>query len=387
MDPHVFERWPDLDRIFTQALDRASEERAGFLQEACRGDRELEAEVRRLLAAVEDSGDFLKDPSHWIQGLDPLPPTPAPDLAGEVIGSYRLLKELGHGGMGTVYLAERADGAFQHRVALKLLQSRLASKEETRRFQRERQILADLQHPNIAGLLDGGVDQDGRPFFVMEYVQGEPITGYADRHGLTIDQRLDLLGTVCSAVHHAHQNLVVHRDIKPGNVLVNQEGVPKLLDFGIAKLLGEAEGPDGVLETRTGRRIMTPAYASPEQVQGGNITTASDIYQLGMLLYEVLAGRRPFDASQGILALERNITTQEPKKPSVAVTEGGGGGNQESREPKGREPEGRAFHGEWPEPTEAEDIARARSTTPDRLRRRLRGDRRWRHAEYLEDFS
>jgi eukaryotic-like serine/threonine-protein kinase len=371
MDPHLFERWPDLDRIFAEALDRAPEERLGFVRQECGGDQELEREILRLLEALENSGDFLEDPSAWIEGLGPLADVGSQDLTGEVIGAYRLVKELGHGGMGTVYLAERADGAFQHQVALKLLQSRLASREEVRRFQRERQILANLQHSNIASILDGGVDHDGRPYFVMEYVQGELITQYADHHRLTIDQRLGLMGTVCSAVHHAHQNLVVHRDIKPGNVLVTPDGIPKLLDFGIAKLLGDAEGEDATLETRTGHRVMTPAYASPEQVQGGPLTTASDIYQLGILLYEFLTGHRPFRATAGVLELERSITTESPLKPSLAVVKRPSGTPQEA---------GRLDRGdsdrvrEEAEPDPREDVGRARSTTVDRLRRRLQGD-------------
>jgi serine/threonine-protein kinase len=382
MDPDAFQRWSHLDEIFSRVLETAQEERERCIQTACDGDADLEEEIRRLLAALEDSGDFLSDPSAWLPDLELSPEDPPPEPAGVVVGNYRLLEVLGRGGMGTVYLAERSDGEFQQRVALKLLRNRIASREETRRFQQERQILATLHHPHIARLLDGGVVEDGRLYCVMEFVDGLPIDRYCDSHRLGVDERLRLFQKICAAVHHAHQNLVVHRDLKPGNILVTTEGVPVLLDFGIAKLL-ETDGTGTASEeTRTGRRLMTPSYASPEQVLGRTITTASDVYQLGILLYELLTGRRPFRGSGGILDLERIIPTQDPARPSAAVT----------RDPdKDEEREGGG-----PRP---EEVGQARSTSVDRLRRRLRGDldnivlmcvrkepeRRYRSARELEE--
>jgi serine/threonine protein kinase/Tfp pilus assembly protein PilF len=383
MDPDAFERWPHLDEIFSGALERPPEERGEYVRDACGDDTDLQEEIRRLLAALEDSGDFLSDPAEWLPELDRHPMDPPSDPAGQLLGHYRLVEELGQGGMGTVYLAERADAGFQQRVALKLLRNRIASREETRRFQRERQILATLEHPHIARLLDGGVADDGRLYYVMEFVQGRPIDAYCDEHRLTIDERVELCQSVCAAVHHAHQNLVVHRDIKPGNVLVTSDGSPKLLDFGIAKLIG-GDGPDeSPDETRTGHRVMTPAYASPEQVQGKSITTASDVYQLGILLYELLTGRRPFPTTAGLLDLERTISTEDPQRPSTVVT-------------REEEPGRRETHAPGPDP---EAVGRNRSTSLDRLRRRLRGDldniilkalrkepeRRYRSAKELAD--
>src|SRR6185436_351265 len=199
------------------------------------------------------------------------------------IGRYRCLQEIGRGGMGTVWLAERADGQFEQRVALKLIKRGMDSDEILGRFRRERQILARLEHPNIARLLDGGISGDDRPYFVMEFVAGKPITSYCDERKLSVDERLRLFAATCRAVQYAHQSLVVHRDLKPSNVLVTEGGEVKLLDFGVAKLLAdENEAPTGT----TGRGPMTPEYASPEQLTGEPVTTASDVYQLGLLLYE-----------------------------------------------------------------------------------------------------
>src|SRR5687767_9684553 len=213
-----------------------------------------------------------------------------PAAAERRIGPYRILRELGHGGMGTVYLAARADEQFHKRVALKVIRSGADSAEVVRHFKRERQILASLDHPNIAHLLDGGTTDDGLPYFVMEYIQGQPVDRYCDNVRSTVAQRLQLFRHVCSAVHYAHQNLVVHRDIKPSNILVTAEGIPKLLDFGIAKLLTPELSVQTTGETSIALRLMTPDYASPEQVRGETITTASDIYSLGVLLYRLLTG-------------------------------------------------------------------------------------------------
>jgi serine/threonine protein kinase len=227
----------------------------------------------------------------------------------------RLLREIGRGGMGAVYLAERADGQFDKRVAIKLIKRGMDTEAIVRRFHYERQILASLNHPNIARLFDGGTTEDGLPYFVMEYIEGEPLLDYCKRKGLDVEARLKLFLPVCSAVQHAHNNLIVHRDLKPSNILVTGDGDVKLLDFGIAKLLN---ANDASLSTLLGQRPMTPDYASPEQARGEQITTASDVYSLGVALYELLTGRRPYSLSE--LALPeavRVICEQEVERPSV----------------------------------------------------------------------
>jgi eukaryotic-like serine/threonine-protein kinase len=271
------------------------------------------------------------------------------------IGPYRVLRELGRGGMGVVYLADRDDGQFRRRVAVKLLRAAPDADELHRRFLAERQILASLNHPHIAQLLDGGITDGQMPYLVMEYVDGVPITAYCDRHRLGIRERLRLFQDVCAAVHHAHQNLVVHRDLKPGNVLVTGQGEVKLLDFGIAKLLNPVLGPVDAPLTRTEFRVMTPEYASPEQVRGEAITTASDVYALGVLLYELLTGRSPHapDGDSGQV-LARRVADRDPQRPSSVVTRGGG--------------EDGADGGT------AEALATARDTSVERLRRMVRGD-------------
>jgi serine/threonine protein kinase/Flp pilus assembly protein TadD len=271
------------------------------------------------------------------------------------IGPYRVLRELGHGGMGTVYLAARDDDQFQKTVAIKVVRG-LDSAEVVRHFRRERQILAGLEHPNVARLLDGGTTDDGLPYLVMQHVEGQPIDRFCDERRLTVRERLQLFQGVCAAVEHAHRNLVVHRDIKPANILVTAEGVPKLLDFGIAKLLNPEIA--GQVPTGTGLS-MTPDYASPEQARGGPITTATDVYSLGVVLYELLTGHRPYRLkSREPLEVLKAICEEEPEKPSTAVT----------REDRAQLPGGAA------RPTTAEAVSRTREGTPDRLRRRLRGD-------------
>jgi len=271
------------------------------------------------------------------------------------IGPYRVLRELGHGGMGTVYLAARDDDQYQKRVAIKVVRG-LDSAEVVRHLRRERQILAGLEHPNIARLLDGGTTEDGLPYLVMQHVEGQPIDRFCDERKLTVRERLQLFQGVCAAVQHAHRNLVVHRDIKPANILVTADGVPRLLDFGIAKLLNPEIA--GEVPTATGL-AMTPDYASPEQARGGPITTATDVYSLGVVLYELLTGHRPYRVkSREPLEVLKAICEEEPEKPSTAV----------ARVEERREPDGTAH------PTTAETVSRTREGTPDRLRRRLRGD-------------
>ncbi len=247
--------------------------------------------------------------------------------AGDRLGPFEVAGEIGRGGAAVVYLAERADGAFDQTVAIKVLAGAFSSRDALRRLEQERQILASLDHPNIARLIDGGVDGAGRPFIVMEHVDGRPIDRYCDEHGLSVDERVDLFLVVAAAVAHAHQRLIVHRDLKPGNILVTRAGEVKLLDFGIAKLLApEAAGRFAAPPTRLAVRLMTPEYASPEQVLGGPVTTASDVYQLGLVLYEILAGRRPREiAGDSPAELQHAVCETEIARPSATVGPGKAG--------------------------------------------------------------
>jgi serine/threonine protein kinase len=242
-------------------------------------------------------------------------------MAGARIGAYKIVREIGRGGMGAVYLAVRADSEYQKRVAIKLVKRGMDTDFILRRFRNERQILASLDHPNIARLLDGGTTADGLPYFVMEYIEGQPLYRYCDGEKLTIHERLRLFTNICNAVAYAHQNLVVHRDIKPSNILICSDGTPKLLDFGIAKLLNPELTPDTITPTATAMRLMTPEYASPEQVRGEPATPASDIYSLGILLYELLTGHRPYHFSnRAPHEIARVICEEEPEHPSRVVT-------------------------------------------------------------------
>ena len=324
-------RWREIDALFQRALDLPAPRRAAFLAEAADGDESLRRSVEDLLAVADDSGDFLDTPVElacdlgWKDLLGSLDTgesstesVGAPDRSGERVGPYRLLRPIGRGGMATVYLAERADGLWEQQVALKVIRRGLDTEDVIRRFLAERQILSSLHHPNIARLLDGGSTEDGLPYLVMEFVEGEPITAHSDAHGLSVRERLTLFCKVCHAVQFAHQSLVVHRDLKPSNMLVTEDGAVKLLDFGIAKLLDDASGE----RTRTGRQLLTPQYASPEQVRGEPITTASDVYQLGLLLCALLAGRRAYDVTALSPAqVEAQITGAEPERPSRLVSE------------------------------------------------------------------
>jgi non-specific serine/threonine protein kinase/serine/threonine-protein kinase len=308
------QNWTQADRLLQQALERTPTERAAFLDEACAGDANLRRELDSLLAAEAEAGSFLEKPvaDHFTDAL-----TAAQAAPGQRIGAYQLLREIGRGGMGAVWLAERADEQFEKQVALKLIKRGMDTEEIIRRFRYERQILARLDHPNIARLLDGGTTTDGLPYFVMEYIEGQPLTEYCDANQLNITERLKLFLSVCAAVQYAHQHLVIHRDLKPGNILVTKAGEVKLLDFGIAKLLDpESAGQSTVAE----RRPMTPEYASPEQARGDSVTTASDVYSLGVVLYELLTGRRPYQfAGRTPEEIARVICEQEPVKPSLAV--------------------------------------------------------------------
>jgi serine/threonine-protein kinase len=302
--------WPEIQAALDAALEADAHERPGILERMCGDNPVVHHEVESLLRAHDASEGFLATSAesfaapYLARATNPL----QTERAGFVVGRYRLIEEVGRGGMGTVWLAERADGQFEQRVALKLVKRGMDTDEIVARFLRERQILARLEHPNIARLLDGGVSEDGRPYFVMEHVTGVPITEHCDASKLSIEERLRLFCVVCRAVSFAHRNLVVHRDIKPSNVLVDSGGVIKLLDFGVARLLSDE---DAAATRTTGSRLMTLEYASPEQLAGERVTTASDIYQLGALLYELLSGHRSThpSASRGdvVVAPSANI--------------------------------------------------------------------------------
>ena len=304
----------------------------------------------------EPSGQPVEDTTLSGQARDSTVTLTRPGLDAERrIGPYKLIRELGRGGMGTVWLAARADEQFEKRVALKVVRGS-DSEEVLRFFRRERQILAGLEHPNIARLLDGGTTEEGLPYFVMEHVEGVPIDRYCDEHKLSVPERLRLFEGVCSAVQHAHRSLVVHRDLKPGNILVTEEGIPKLLDFGIAKLLNPGVAGGGSHETVV---AMTPDYASPEQVRGRAITTATDVYSLGVILYELLTGQRPYrvKSSEHVEVLKA-VCEAEPERPSTAV----------GRTSERHQPDGTTIT------TTPEETGRLRHETPQRLRKRLRGD-------------
>ena len=306
--------WRRIDDLLQSALDRPPGERASFLDAACAGDRELREHVEALLAADHQASDFLERPA-MEAGRALEAESGSDSLIGRRIGAYRIVRQVGRGGMGTVYLAERADEQFRKQVAIKLVEHGI---ESVHRLRSERQILASLDHPHIATLLDAGTTDDGLPYFIMEYVDGQPIDVYCTRHGLSTRERLHLFSLVCAAVQHAHEAQVVHRDLKPSNILVTDAGVPKLLDFGIAKLLTPENAPARATATTVGRRPMTPAYASPEQVRGEPVTPVSDVYALGVLLYELLTGRAPYRVEGETPAgIARAICEHEPEKPSA----------------------------------------------------------------------
>ena len=313
------DRWPEVSRILDEVLDRPCGEWPALIARLCADDASLRDEVEAVLAGHGRVETFLESPPHGLlaEALE----RPDGDVAGTRIGPYRVLRTIARGGMGRVMLAERADGAFTQRVALKLLRPGADTPDTAWRFRSERQILAKLVHPSIAHLLDGGMTDEGRLWLAMEYVEGLTIDRYAEAHGLDVPARLDLFLTVAGAVHHAHRQLVIHRDLKAANILVTPSGEPKLLDFGIAKLLDDESDRSSTQHTRTGQRWMTPAYAAPEQILGQPATTATDVYQLGAVLYELLTGRRPFEPDRpGVRAIEDAVLTQDPARPSQAVS-------------------------------------------------------------------
>ncbi|NBB85157.1 MAG: tetratricopeptide repeat protein [Bacteroidetes bacterium] len=317
----TLDRRRQIEALFDEALDRPADARAAFLDEACADDPDLRAAVQRLLDAYADAPSFLEGDAADVGQAWAAEEEAAHDRRGEIIGPYRLHERIGQGGMSVVYRAERTDGAFDQTVALKLLPAHFETEQRVARFRAERQILARLTHPHIARLLDGGMTTEGHPYLAMEYVEGQPLTVHAREANLSIEERLALLCDVLGALQYAHQNLIVHRDIKPDNILVTPEGTVKLLDFGIAKLLDQTDVPFTLPLTRTGQRLMTPEYAAPEQVTGGTVTTATDVYQVGVLAYELLTGVRPFDLQGKTPSqIERIVAEQPPERPSTAWT-------------------------------------------------------------------
>jgi eukaryotic-like serine/threonine-protein kinase len=310
------ELWEQVKEILALALERPQEERSVFVRRACGGNAELRAEVESLLLSSNEADSLLENP----------PAANLPSLSGpgkppeKTIGAYRIVREIGQGGMAVVYLGERDDQNYRKRVAIKMVKPGIGTEHVLQRFRNERQTLAALDHPNIVKLLDGGSTEDGLPYLVMEYVEGQPIDQYSDSCKLSIHARLQLFREVCAAVQYAHQNLVIHRDLKPGNILITSDGLPRLLDFGIAKLLNP-EFQQARLVTVTDVRPMTPEYASPEQVRGDPVTSASDIYSLGVLLYEILTGSRPYRiADNSWRDIERLVCEVEPLRPSTMLT-------------------------------------------------------------------
>jgi serine/threonine-protein kinase len=342
------ERWAEIEALFDACLPLGPQERQALLAERAADDPELRAEVESLLG--HDATVMRLDGIVERSAQSALP------RAGEIgpgmeVGPYRLERCLGEGGMGSVWLAARADEEFEHRVAIKFVGAASGARGLDERFRSERQILAALEHPHIARLLGGGSTDRGEPYLVMEYVDGEPLMAFCDRRRLGLDERLELFRRICGAVEHAHRRLIVHRDLKPANILVHPETGPKLLDFGIAKLLGPAEGPGAQADlTRPHDRLLTPDYASPEQIMGQPVTTASDVYSLGILLFELLTGQRPRRLGDlGAAARERAVTEGAATRPSVAAV--------------------RPLHDDDPD-----ELAARRGLRPPQLARRLRGD-------------
>jgi non-specific serine/threonine protein kinase/serine/threonine-protein kinase len=368
------ERWQKVKELFEAASGLNPGKRDKFLRDSCQGDLSLLHEVESLLASSSEAGDFIETPaldssttllggfgrggtdSRGTADFDLVAyerSSAESDIIGSMVGAYRVVDEIGEGGMGKVYRAVRADDVYQRQVAIKVVKRGMDTDFIIRRFRNERQILAGLSHPNITRLLDGGTTEGGLPYFVMEYIEGRPINEYCDQRRLSTNDRLLLFLKVCSAVQYAHQNLIVHRDLKPRNILVTPEGEPKLLDFGIAKILNLELSSQTMDPTMLRFRMMTPEYASPEQARGESITTASDVYSLGVILYELLCGHRPYRLKTALPQdIARLICEAEPLRPSTAV---------------------RAVDPQASTST-PELIAVNRSMTPEKLCRRLSGD-------------
>jgi serine/threonine protein kinase/tetratricopeptide (TPR) repeat protein len=351
------ERWQRINEMFHAALVLDCEERSAFLVAECDGDDALRVNVEALLTSHHEAEGFIQG-SVFADAAELLVEDEAQAMIGQHIGLYKIIREIGRGGMGTVYLATRDDDQYEKQVAIKVVKRGMDTDLVLDRFRNERQILAGFDHPNIARLFDGGSTENGLPYFIMEYIEGQTIDEYCDGQRLSTAARLELFRTVCSAVQYAHQNLVIHRDIKPSNILVTADSVPKLLDFGIAKLL-DAEANQARATTAIMLRVMTPEYASPEQVRGEHVTTVSDVYSLGVLLYELLSGHSPYHFKTLLPQdIAQVISDSEPEKPSTVinrveeVTTGGR---------KGRK-------------LTPESVSKTRDGRPEKLRRKLAGD-------------
>jgi serine/threonine protein kinase/tetratricopeptide (TPR) repeat protein len=351
------ERWQRINEMFHAALVLENGERSAFLVAHSSGDELLRGKVAALLASHEQAGGFIQG-SVFSEAAQLLGEEEVEAMIGQHIGLYKINREIGRGGMGSVYLATRNDDQFQQQVAIKVVRRGMDTDLVLARFRNERQILAGFDHPNIARLFDGGSTESGLPYFIMEHIEGQAIDEYCDSHRLSTAARLELFRTVCAAVQYAHQHLVIHRDIKPSNILVTAGGMPKLLDFGIAKLL-HSEAPEGKATTGMLERLMTPEYASPEQVLGEHVTTVSDVYSLGVLLYELLSGHSPYHFKTLLPQdIAQVISDSEPEKPSTVidrvkeVTTGGRRGKKLT----------------------PESVSKTRDGRPEKLRRKLAGD-------------
>ena len=370
------ERWQQVKDLLAAAMEQPADNRRAFLDERVNGDEELRTEIESLLAHEEAGDNVIDSPkiashislAHAIKdefSAAGLADSDEREDDAEIlkvsrVGPYKIIRELGRGGVGSVLLGERDDHEYRQQVAIKLIRRGMDTDFVVRRFRNERQILAALEHANIAGLIDGGTTENDRPYLVMEYVEGKQIDVYCDEQKLSTEERLKIFQQVCAAVHYAHQRLIIHRDLKPSNILVTKEGTPKLLDFGIAKLLTPELAAQTLDPTLTAMRLLTPAYASPEQIRGAHITIATDVYSLGVLLHELLTGHKPYPAdSRAPLEMMQAVLEKEATKPSTAVM------IAETR-----------TNGEGAAATiiTPESVSKSRNTTPENLRRRLRGD-------------
>ena len=344
------QKWLRIKEIFQQAIDLPVTERDAYIDTACREDDEVKAYVQKMIEADRHADEFMEKP-FTLASIIYETGFIHDERIGTQIGGYTITNLLGQGGMGAVYRAEKSDETFHRVVALKVIKHGMDTRSILQRFFNERQILANLDHPNIARLIDAGMTDEGLPYFVMEYVEGKPITEYCNDKKATVQERLNLFAKVCEAVQYAHRNLIVHRDIKPSNILVIADGNVKLLDFGIAKMLLPVEGIEVSTLTSEGFPVMTPEYASPEQIKGEPVTTASDVYSLGIFLYELLCGYRPYEIkTRTPVEIQRTVTTSQPVKPSVQITT------------------------HKTNTAELMAICQSRSTTIERLRRNLAGD-------------
>lgn len=350
--------WIRIKQFFNQALELPPDKRQEFIKKISGEDSSFAASVQEMLDALESNPDWLETPV--IDLADVFDPSDEKDLLiGTTVGAFRVEKVIGHGGMGVVYLGRRDDESFRQVAAVKVLKRGMDTASLLERFRAERQTLAAFNHPYISRLLDGGSTEDGRPYFIMEYIEGQPINYYCDAHQLPVDDRLVLFLKICEAVQYAHQNMVVHRDIKPGNILITSDGKPKLLDFGIAKMLVAEPSAQTTDLTEEGLRFLTPEFASPEQIRGEQISTASDVYSLGVLLYLLVTGHQPYYFRRRTpTSIEKIICESIPDNPSSIVAR-----RIDS-------------HGEKEPPgsVSAVETARLRRTTPEKLSRRLAGD-------------